>query len=86
MLNQVKEKTLDQVLRIFRRMPTMPDEPIQRVPVQFAKSGESLFGTGRLAMRGNQYHAPPSGLKTLRVARRRILVQPHLNARAQCNV
>ena len=79
MLKQVKEKTLNQVLRIFGRIPTIPDKGIQRVPVAFAKIGKSFLGTRRLALRRNQYHAPQSGLKLLRAAVRRTLVTLHLD-------
>jgi hypothetical protein len=55
MLNQVKEKTLHQVLRFFGRMPAIPDKRVKRVPIEFAKIGESFLGARRLALRRNQY-------------------------------
>src|SRR6516164_5025090 len=51
MFNQVKKKTLDQILRVFGRIPAMPDKGIQRVPIEFAKIAESFLGAGRLALR-----------------------------------
>jgi len=59
---------LNQVLRIFGRIPAMPDKRIQRVPIKFAKTGEGLLGTGRLALRGQQHRVPPGRLKPVRSA------------------
>jgi hypothetical protein len=77
-LNEVKEKTLSQVLRIFGRISAVPNKGIQRVPIEFAKIGKSRFGTGRLALCRNEYDAPPSRLKSVRSARRRTLFRLHL--------
>src|SRR5215469_6589644 len=68
MFEQVKEKPLNQVLRVFGRIASMPDKFIQRIPVNLAEIGESFFGTGRPALRGNEHDTPPSGLKLLGAA------------------
>jgi hypothetical protein len=43
MLNQVKEKTLNQVFRIFWRISAVPNKGVQGVPIKFAKIGEGFL-------------------------------------------
>jgi hypothetical protein len=76
----VEKKTLDQVFRIFGRIPAVPDECIQRLPIEFGKIIKSFLATGRLALRRNQYHAPLSALKSFGAASRRTVVNLHVNA------
>jgi hypothetical protein len=46
LLQQMSEKTLDQVLRISGGMTAVPKETVKRRPIRFAKSGKRLVGGG----------------------------------------
>jgi hypothetical protein len=69
-LKKIKEKALGQVLRVVRRKPITPDIRVKWVPVELAKLGKRLFVTRCTALRGKHHHAPSSGAKLVRPARR----------------
>ena len=46
LLQQMGEKTLDQVLRISGGMTAMPKKTVKRRPIRFAKSRKRLVGRG----------------------------------------
>jgi predicted Zn-ribbon and HTH transcriptional regulator len=75
---QMQKKALREILRIVRRVPTIPNKRVNRVPVQPAKLGQCGFGTRRLTLSRKQHHAPPSGAKSASGIRWRMMVRVQL--------
>ena len=64
-LQQVDEERLGQILRIAGSVPPPPQKGVQRWPVGLAEACQRLLGRfRRLALRGEQDHAPVGGLES----------------------
>jgi hypothetical protein len=64
LLEQMSEKTLDQVLRISGGMTAVPKKTVKRRPIRFAKSGKRLVRGGFwFGFPGTKHHGPMRRLK-----------------------
>src|SRR5215211_598891 len=64
LLEQMSEKTLDQVLRISGGMTAVAKETVKRRPIGFAKSGKRLVRGGlRFGFPGTKHYGPMRRLK-----------------------
>src|ERR1700722_5913813 len=75
---QMQKKSLSEILRIVRKVPTISNKRVNRVPVQPAKFGKCCFRTRHLTLSRKQHHAPLSGAKSANGIRWRMMVRVQL--------
>ena len=74
---KVQEKTLGQILGVFRRISAAPSENVEWIPIEPAQLGQSGLPPLRVTLRRSHDDCPARGVKARRALRGRTMVAFH---------